>query len=291
MTDHDIEHTPLIPDEKKTPSLQETLLVYFFSGLLLILLGAWFQHLHLLLGLVITEFAFIAGPALLYTLLMRYDLSQTFHITPIRLRTVVITIITTGAAFVLAGVVAAFQEMFLPVSEGYQEIWQTVLEEFHQLPLLVTLLLVSIVPGVCEEFLFRGFLLHGMRQRCSDTCAILVAGFLFGAFHLDPYRFLPVSLLGVLFGYMVVKTDSLFTGIVAHCTNNAIAISLAYFALTAQENGLIDMQQRPRDLPLFETIVAMIGLLVMTSIALSVFLTGLRALPQNTSRNGLDGRG
>lgn len=261
-----------------TPSFEGTLLIYFISGILLIFLGARFQSLHLLGGLVVSEFAFIVAPAFLYTLWNRYSISRTFRIVPISFKTVIITIIIATAAFVLVGIVAAFQEMIFPHSEDYQEIWQAVLEEFHQIPLIITLFLVSILPGTCEELLFRGFLLHGMRKKCSDGTAIIIVGFLFGAFHLDPYRFLPVSLLGILFGYMVIKTGSLFTGIVAHSTNNAIAILLSYAGYVAQDSGISKIQ--PQELSLLEIIISIILMIGITTIALVVFLAGLRALPK-----------
>ena len=54
-----------------------------------------------------------------------------------------------------------------------------------------------------------------MRQRFSPWVAIVLVGVLFGIFHFDPYRLLPTTLLGVLFGYMVLKTGSIFTGMIA----------------------------------------------------------------------------
>ncbi len=266
-----------------TPTFKETLLIYCFSGVLLFTLGVWAQFHHLLSGLVISQLAFIVAPAILYTSLRRYSFSQTFRLVPIRFKTIVLTIITTSAAFVLVGLIAALQEMIRPHSEAYQEIWKAILREFHQLPLVFTLLLVAVLPGICEELLFRGFLLHGMQGKCSDTTAIIIVGVLFGIFHLDPYRLLPVSLLGMLFGYMVIKTGSLFTGIVAHCTNNAIAISLSYVvALTVKDSNITTIQ--PEELPLSATVISMIMMSVVAGIALVVFLVGIRALPHAPPR-------
>jgi membrane protease YdiL (CAAX protease family) len=260
-----------------TPTFREILLVYLLSSLLLFSIGTYLQHLHLLSGLIISEMAFVAAPAVIYTLRRGYHLSQTFHITPIRLKTAFLVLITSTAAFFLIGIVAIVQEAIFPRPTDYQEIWEIVLQQFHQLPFILTLFLIAVLPGVCEELFFRGFLLHGIRKTLPDSAAIILVGFLFGIFHLDPYRLLPVSLLGILFGYMVVKTGSIFTGMIAHATNNGIAISLSYAVYTAQQRGISIEQPQPEALL---TVQNMLAVLPVISIAGIVLFLGLRALPR-----------
>jgi membrane protease YdiL (CAAX protease family) len=263
----------LYPD---TPILKDVLIIFFLSSILLVVFGSLLQELHLLTGLVISELAFIVAPSLLYTVRYKYNLSQTFHISPITFKIVWLTVVTTAAAFVLIGVVATLQEMVFPRSQDYQEIWEQVLRQFHQIPFILTFILVSILPGICEELFFRGFLLRGFRRKYSDWFSIVVVGILFGVFHLDPYRFFPVTLLGILFGYIVVKTGSIFTGMIAHITNNTIAISISYVILTLQEYDI----PPPEDISLLHKIISLIFLIVIVAIALTVFIAGLRALPQ-----------
>lgn len=268
-----------------TPSFRGVIYIYIFSSVLFFIFNILNQSLHLFSDLIsvliVSEFAFIVAPALIYTILNRYNLSRTFHITPIRFTTVLIVIITTIAAFFLVAVIAALQGMIFPPSEDYKVIWEFILREFHRVPLVITLFLMSVMPGVCEELLFRGFLLHGMRKKCSDRSAIIIVGFLFGALHLDPYRFFPISLLGIVFGYMVVKTGSIFSGIVAHSTNNAIIVVLSYAALTAQNSDiLLSPPPQSEQITALQTLILVILVIVMTLIALTVFLLGLRALPR-----------
>jgi membrane protease YdiL (CAAX protease family) len=265
-----------IEQRSDTPAFKDIVIIYLFSCLFLLIFGSLFQSLHLLSGLVISELAFVVAPAAIYTIRNHYDVSRTFHVTPIRFKTVIIVIITTVAAFVLVGIIAMFQETIFPRSEDYQEIWETVLKEFHQVPLVITLLLVAVLPGVCEELLFRGFLLQGMRKKFSDMSAIIIVGILFGAFHIDPYRFLPVSLLGIVFGYMVIKTGSIFTGIVAHSTNNAVAVVISYAAHTVQNSDIPLIPPQSEEIATLQTVLSLIPI---TVIALIVFLVGLRALP------------
>lgn len=259
-----------------TPSFGETFAIYLISGLLLIVLGSLLQYLHLLSGLFISQIVFIAGPALLFTGLREYNVSRTFSLTPIRLKTALLAVLIACSAFALVGIVAVLQELILPRSAEYAAIWEEVMLKFQQAPLALTLFLVSLLPGVCEELLFRGFLLHGIRKKVADIPAVILVGLLFGLFHLDLYRFLPVSLLGILFGYIVVKTGSIFPAMLAHSVNNAITIFLSYGVSQAQETEQLTRSSQIEELLSLE---GALSLLAIAAFAASVLWAALRALP------------
>ena len=45
------------------------------------------------------------------------------------------------------------------------------------------LLMVAVLPAICEELAFRGFVLSGLRRMKNTTLAILVSSLLFGIAH------------------------------------------------------------------------------------------------------------
>lgn len=86
------------------------------------------------------------------------------------------------------------------------------------------LLLLAVSPAICEELFFRGLVLSSMQSRLRGWSAIVVTALLFAVFHMHPYRLFPTFVLGLLLGWLCLRTGSLFPGILAHATNNAIAI-------------------------------------------------------------------
>ena len=260
-----------------TPPFGETLAIYLLSGVLLVVLGSTLQYLHLFSGLFISQIAFIVGPAYLYTVFREYDVSRTFSLTPIGMKTALLAILIACSAFVLVGVVALLQELLLPRSPEYAADWEEIMLKFQQAPLMLTLFIISFLPGVCEEFLFRGFLLQGMRKKMADMPAVILVGVLFGLFHLDIYRFLPVSLLGILFGYTVVKTGSIFPAMVAHSVNNAISMLLSYGSSQVQEAGQL---AEPSQLEALLSVESVLSIVVVVLVAAFVLGISLRALPE-----------
>jgi sodium transport system permease protein len=104
-------------------------------------------------------------------------------------------------------------------------------------PLAVSLLALALTPAICEEALFRGPILGGMRQRFSATAACLVTGVLFGVLHADVWRFIPTSLLGALLSWVTLSSGSILPAMLIHFVNNGALIVLGYYGLDkATEN-------------------------------------------------------
>ena len=108
--------------------------------------------------------------------------------------------------------------------------------------LIINLLLMAVLPAISEELTFRGVLMNlfkvkGERLKVKGErvphLAIWCSAILFSAIHLQFYGFVPRMLMGALFGYMLVWTGSLWTPILMHFTNNAMAVILYFVSLRA----------------------------------------------------------
>lgn len=77
-----------------------------------------------------------------------------------------------------------------------------------------------------EEMVFRGFLLQSLR-RFGDGFAILIAAIIFSAFHANLYQFPVAFIMGLVLGFSVIVTGSLWTGIFIHMLHNGYLIITA----------------------------------------------------------------
>ena len=76
--------------------------------------------------------------------------------------------------------------------------------------LLLNLLIVAVMPAICEEIFFRGFILTSFKgNKKSYGGAIIFSGILFGLMHMDFIRIVPTSFLGIAFAYAVCKSNSI----------------------------------------------------------------------------------
>ena len=96
--------------------------------------------------------------------------------------------------------------------------------------LLFNIFMIAIIPAIGEELIFRGLLQRLVQEWSKNPhVAIFVAGFVFSFIHLQFYGFLPRMFLGVMFGYLLYWTGSLWVPILAHFVNNAMAVIAYYF--------------------------------------------------------------
>jgi len=86
---------------------------------------------------------------------------------------------------------------------------------------------IALIAPIAEEMLFRGgiegFLL---RRKIKPIIAILVSAIIFGVIHANPAQIFFATILGIIFGWMYYRTDSILPSIVGHVLNNTVSVSV-----------------------------------------------------------------
>ena len=97
----------------------------------------------------------------------------------------------------------------------------------------ITLLsiILSVIPALVEESLFRGYLQRRFLQRWSPAVAISVSSLLFAIMHMDSLRhIIAVVPLGVVTGLLAYRTNSVKPGMLVHAIHNTGAVGFAALA-------------------------------------------------------------
>ena len=103
---------------------------------------------------------------------------------------------------------------------------------------IFNILLIALLPAICEEVFFRGCLQRIMIYLCKSPWAgIIITAALFSAFHMQFQGFFPRMFLGILLGAIYWYSNSLWPNIIAHFFNNAIqVIAVIYYPKMIDEN-------------------------------------------------------
>lgn len=86
--------------------------------------------------------------------------------------------------------------------------------------LIVTLFHVAVVPAICEEVLYRGYVMSAFQKSWGIWPAIIISGLLFGLYHVQLSNLIPLATLGILFAFVTWISKSIVPAIVAHFVNN-----------------------------------------------------------------------
>ncbi len=96
--------------------------------------------------------------------------------------------------------------------------------------LIVNLIIMAVMPAIGEELLFRGLIMNWFSKVISNIhINILITAIIFSAIHMQFYGFIPRMLLGMLLGYSVYWTKSLWAPILLHFINNGVTVVTFYY--------------------------------------------------------------
>ncbi|MEB3359679.1 MAG: type II CAAX endopeptidase family protein [Synechococcales bacterium] len=127
--------------------------------------------------------------------------------------------------------------LVIGVSILNQQIWQgqggsnpllrIVLEEGDPLALGIFFFTAAIAAPVFEEFLFRGFLLPSLTRYLPVWGAIVLSSLIFALAHLSLSEVLPLTVLGMVLGFVYTRSRSLLSSMVLHSLwNSATMVGL-----------------------------------------------------------------
>ncbi len=142
-----------------------------------------------------------------------------------------------------------------------------------------------IVPAICEEVLFRATVINAY-DIYGTKFAIGMSALVFALFHFDIQNFVAPLLLGILFGNILKLTDSLYAAIIAHFTNNIIAVIFSRYINERFSKMLwqTEMARQIGSLQLFIVII-LIVLSILCSLILRLLFKHLKKEQMREERN------
>ncbi len=90
----------------------------------------------------------------------------------------------------------------------------------------------AVVPALIEEFAIRGVLMQPLRKY-GDTFAIVMSSLVFAVMHGEFIQGIFAFLAGVVLGYIVVATGTIWTGVIVHFMNNMFSVVISAIGLTS----------------------------------------------------------
>ena len=173
----------------------------------------------------VMQIALIATPAMLMAVMLTSSLRRTLLLSKPAL-------LTLPAAVLLA---VALHPGVLALGEVVKSVFNTsaqmdeVNEMFAKIMaedpnIWMVLLVIAVLPAICEEIAFRGFILSGLRHLGHKWQAIAISSIFFGVAHMMVQQSLMAALAGIVIGYVAVQSGSLLPCIMFHMTHNALAV-------------------------------------------------------------------
>ncbi len=147
-----------MPRENNTPSILETNILFLFIALLLITLGARAQYKEIYTGLLVTEYLIILLPVLAYLRFNDYSIKDALRLNKANLKQVLLTI------FIVIFFLIQWRYFFNFIGLALLSKFSPIRANPIPIPsnpreYLIGFLIIALTPGICEEIMFRGFIM------------------------------------------------------------------------------------------------------------------------------------
>lgn len=105
---------------------------------------------------------------------------------------------------------------------GYQLKQADVLKPDSVFACIIVVLGTAVVPAICEEFAMRCCSL-GLLRKYGKAFGVVAVSIIFGLLHGNVIQFVFAGLVGLVLGYVTIKTDSVVPAIIIHGLNNGMS--------------------------------------------------------------------
>ena len=217
--------------KKRTPELYHGLIAFVTAFLYLLLVAPFVGGVTYIVATQIM----IAGTALVLTAVIKADFKETFSIRLPTVRQFFGAVFTYIGIYFFTMFVSSIMMILFPIMADVIE-GLSLLTEFMPHP-VVAILVMAVMPAVCEELLMRGFILSSF-SKLKPAVTIILVGVMFGILHFDPFRFVPTAILGMASAYIVLKTKSILLPMLYHLVNNTMSVVAMYQLNNMNGDGL-----------------------------------------------------
>lgn len=217
------------PEHRSSSGPLSALGLYLLVVLLVLLAGPLLLGPFGMQGIILLQTTCLIVPSLLYIRLTQGEVIRVLSLRGSDIRVVLgAAILGCSLWYVLLHVIMPIQEALLPVPETFMSEREKFFDSPDTLMGWASLwVAAALTPAICEEILFRGVMLHGMRTRFTGWHAVLVVSVLFSFFHFNPYQLSVTFIQGVVMGWLLVRSRSILSSIVFHLFNNSAVLAMS----------------------------------------------------------------
>lgn len=115
-------------------------------------------------------------------------------------------------------------QYFIPAPETFSNAAESLLNNESKIGVFFSIVIVA---PVIEEIFFRGIILRGLLVNHSKALALGASALLFGLSHLNPWVIIPTGIIGLVLGWIYLKTKSVYLCMFCHSFNNLLVFLAA----------------------------------------------------------------
>jgi sodium transport system permease protein len=173
---------------------------------------------------VVLQFSLVALVPFTFAHLSQLDKRTVFSLRPATAKNLFWCVLLAFSGLFLLDEIVLWQEQLTGIRASLSPEIQNLLRADSAPQLAWIFFALALTPAICEELLFRGFILGRFLETGQSGQSLMMTSLLFGLFHRNLPALLPTTLAGIMLAFAVWRTGSLYYAIVMHTVVNTWAI-------------------------------------------------------------------
>jgi sodium transport system permease protein len=189
----------------------------------------------------------ILAPTLLVAWLASRNWKKTFllanRVSAIGLLNILICFALAVAMQPIGTALTELLDRIVPLPASFGEMTKMLQESGNDVEFSIwtILLLMAVLPAICEELAFRGVVLSGLRSRLSPFWAVVISAIFFGLAHPSALQqTISAGILGLLLGFIAIKTQQITACVAFHMGYNGLQLLRTSFADSLKDQPWAD---------------------------------------------------
>ena len=210
------------------------------------------------------EVLFMLLPALIFTKFVYEDITNIIRAHKVEIKEVLLFLTGSVVLFFLfqdylyiqdfvinklaaqSSIIHSIKSFFDGLNESVEKTYLNLITPVTFYDKVLIVIVIAFVPAICEEVLFRGLIQRSFEFKVKPVWAAFITALFFGAFHVNPYAFVPLVALGFYFGFAVYKSNSILVSMILHFFNNFVSVILFFVIgnedfVNSKINGEVDL--------------------------------------------------
>jgi sodium transport system permease protein len=207
---------------------------------------------------VVLQFSLVALVPLAFAHLSKLDMRTVLSLRPATAKNLFWCVLLAFSVLFLLDQIVLWQEQLTGVRASLSPEIQKLLLADSALQLVWIFFALALTPAICEELLFRGFILGRFLVTGQPGQSLMMSSLLFGLFHRNLPALLPTTLAGVMLAFAVSRAGSLYYAIVMHTVINTWAI----LVVNTRLGEFFPWTRHPGHVPAWLLVACVLGVIV-----------------------------
>ena len=167
---------------------------------------------------------FLFGTRFVFKKWHNLDIKKYFFLDRINVPGILLSVLGVILLLPLAEFASRFFFYFFPQIKDMAESGNALLTSNNPVELVFLILLISVTPAICEEFIFRGYFQRTLQRKMKEPFHYFLSGTVFALFHQNTFGLLALIIVGIYLSFVFYRFSSLYVSMASHFTYNTLIV-------------------------------------------------------------------